>query len=351
MANTHPFSLSAAGPSNSPTVGRRAVLGTLLLAAASGCAGSETSPTTASASGNQSATKITLWGDSMTAYGSGYGEFLQATLPHTSVFVAGVGGETSSAIAARQGALPYLVKPVTGTIPASGGVQVSFAPNRDAWPLLQGNGIPNASDRSLPAVLQGVAGRLTLSHKVGDQVRHDPNDQYTFTRLSAGKAVAVKSPTALRPTFGEQHRGDTVVIWAGRNNFLAAAQIRSDIEAMVSFLNSSSRRALILGITTSSNDTPAQVSAIKALNATLSKRWGGQFLDVLNYLLKDGLAAAKISPTSADTQYIKAGVVPTSLRRDATHLTQVGRELVANLVGQKLHELGWVSTFQPQALS
>jgi hypothetical protein len=118
---------------------------------------------------------------------------------------------------------------------------------------------------------------------------------------------------------------------------------------MVRHLDTPQPRFLILGVTNGrlESDGSSSYTAIDALNTALSNEYGRRFIELRKYLVNYGLSDAAIPPTSGDLSDVAVGIIPNSLRSDAVHLTAAGRTVVANLVGKRLNELGWASTYAP----
>lgn len=284
-------------------------------------------------------------GDSMTA--QGYPAYLALASGRT-VHNAGVGGEPSQGIAARTGALPYLLLPAGGAIPASGPVTVTISEPAATWPLLQGDGIPGDVMRG---TLAGVTGVLSLTQPSGPSYSHLADDVYTFTRDVAGSAVPVTRPAPFRTLFSEAHRKDILAVWAGRNNWSTMSRVLADVRAMTRHLTAAMARFVVLGVTNGRLEPTgsAAYNGILALNAALAEEYGRRFIDVRAYLLAYGLADAGITPTTGDLADIAAGIIPNSLRTDSVHLTEAGKVVVANLVSSRLLELGFTTIHTPVA--
>lgn len=271
---------------------------------------------------------IICWGDSLTAGSGGtvgqpnYPEQV-ALLSGRTVRNGGVGGETSTTIAARQGGNPFSVLVTGGTIPASGGVTVTFGLKNGFLPapLLQGTGTPGSSFIGL---LAGVEG--TISYDSGTTA-------YTFTRTVPGSDVTCDRPTPFYLTFAEARRGDIACIWVGQNNGgNDATRAIPDAWAMIQRLNTLDKRWLVLS-KPSSND---------AVDSTYYQEFGRRFVAVRQYLVAYGLQDAGLTATSQDTIDIGNGTIPTSLRSDVTHLNYYGYAVLGTHVYKRLLEMGWV---------
>jgi hypothetical protein len=210
------------------------------------------------------------WGDSYTEGnqdhdGVSYPSAL-ATLTGRFVYNVGVGGQTSTQIAVRVGATAPTVTITGGTIPASGGVQVTFPAGYE--PVTTGG----------PAV--GVAGTISGVHGVVTL----SSGTYTFTRTVAGNSVSVATAPFQADVVSP---GAYTIIWAGRNNYAAAATVKADIAAMVAAVGSS--RYLVLGIPncdfTSEYSGQASYTGILQLNTDLAALYPGHFLDPRPYLV------------------------------------------------------------------
>lgn len=287
---------------------------------------------------------IVQWGDSLTAQ---MGSAVLAAATGRTVRNAGVGGESSTGIAARQGAAPYTLLPVGGQIPASGGVAVQIV-GSSSWPLLQGDGIP---DGAFTGSLAGVPGTITLTQPSGPSYSHLADDVYTFTRTAPGVAVAVTRPEPFYTDFSAARRDDIAIIWAGRNDYSSLDTVRGNVRAMVDYLTALHVRYLVVSVTNGRGEGvgSAAYTAIVALNAALKNDYGRRFLDVRSYLVSYGLEDAGIPPTPADVADKAANITPSSLRSDAVHFTTAGQIVVANQIARRLAELGWTPSWTPQA--
>lgn len=276
-------------------------------------------------------------GDSLTA--AGHLAAKVAALTGRTVHNMGVGGETSPGIAARQGGMPYLMAPVGGSIPAAGGVDVTFksAYGPSSWPLLQGTGVRNTADNRAVGTLAGVTGVLTLIRPAeAVQYVHHANDRYVFTRLVDGAAVPVNKPMPFYYLHGANRRGDIQVIWQGQNgpdDDTTFAMFAAEIQ----YMSALDKRYLLMtapGVT-HTGWTPMELRMLAA--------HGRRYMNVRRYLIDHALTDLGMTPTAQDEADIAAGTVPTSLRTDAVHHTQQAQEAIAEFLEfPRLKEMGWV---------
>lgn len=254
----------------------------LLLAApfAAGCAASPPTKgvTPPSSSGTN---QITGWGDSLTSGGEDGGPVtwpnVLQKLTGLTVNNEGVGQQTSTQIAVRQGGVPTSVTVAGNQIPASGPVTIAFPAGYE--PVTDQN-----SYQGYLGTILGVPGSVTEYHSV-----------YSFTRTAPGSAVTVPPGTAFVPSNGTLNNG-FVVIWAGRNDYQDESQVLSDIAAMVASLPTP-KRFLVMSVLNEENDDPnlsqneyANITGyhdIIALNAALAAAYPHNYLDIRALLVSD----------------------------------------------------------------
>jgi len=241
--------------------------------------------------------ELAAWGDSLTVGNDGvsdqgrYPAELQnlIILPVVSL---GVGGQTSTQIGVREGGIPTYVTVAGGSIPAAGGVPVTFPagyePMNSQGPS---NGVTGSID--------GVHGTVTFASGI-----------YTFTPTTPGSAVSV----AGAPQFvvDTPYSTSFAVFWEGRNNFAAESQVISDLAAQAATAPSG-QNYLVLSVI--NMNTPgewqggAQYQQIVALNNQMKNTFGSHYLDVRGLLVSsyDSTRITDISDYNHDE-------VPTSLR-------------------------------------
>lgn len=217
---------------------------------------------------------LAFWGDSLT-FGIGATNsqhaypYQAANLPPAGrwFFNGGVGGQTSTQVAVRQGGVVATVTVSGGQIPASGGVTITFPVGYE--PVTN----PGPADGILGSI-SGVSGRITLSGGV-----------YTFTRTLTGSAVNVSSAPLLVDN-GLRNNG-TVGFWTGRNNYPDPVAIKNDTAAMVASLPHT--RYLVLSLTngevTQEHVGGSIYNMIAAINADFAATYGDRYVDVRSVLV------------------------------------------------------------------
>lgn len=283
--------------------------------------------------GGQDEPAIVCYGDSLTLGTSAttsdnaYPAVL-SRITRVAVTTAGVGGDGSAGIAARQNGQPYLVTVSGGVIPSSGSVTVTIATaTGGGFAFTNGSTVIRGSIAGVPGgIARSGAGPYT----------------YTFTRDASGDAVTLTKPTRWYTELGRAHQQDIHIYWAGNNNPTQTDQIMADIASMV--LAQTTNRYLVLGLLNNDSAGPGSTiqNGVIATNTALAARYGNRYVDVRAYLLAYGLIDAALTPTPTDTANIANGIVPASLRVDTIHLNDAGYAVVAQYVADRLIELEWV---------
>ena len=291
---------------------------------------------------------IACWGDSLT-YGRNQGTMYSyptalANLTGLTVYNMGVGGETATTIAARQGALDIVISE-DFTIPADKTpVEIKFAASN--------GGVVTPRDVNAggwtPCTINGVEGKLSIQIK---DVWPRVLEWAKFTRSAEGEAVAVSAGDKLIPQ-AQSVKADVNIFFTGTNggwtveNTTAKDDSDADVYALIDLIESQiahtgSEKFVVIGLTSGTASTWDNT------NAKLAEAFGENFLDVKTYLASEqALSDAGITPTATDLEYIAKGQIPKSLYcddTDETHLSDIGYELLANQVYAKLLELEYLN--------
>ena len=262
------------------------------------------------------------WGDSLTA--GGWPELL-ALLMGLPVYNGGWGGQSYSHIAARQGGLPARLTVTSNLIPASGPVTITAALND---PLSDGG--------ARGGVLAGVTGLLSRAAGV-----------LTFTRTTAGAAVACPAKSYFMPTDATFNADRHMTLWTGRNSFkdVAPARIVASIRAMIDFATPRVKRVIVMSIPPWVGEELGAANRIKldACNAAIAAAFPGSWLDISAWLrTTEAATEAGITFTSDDLIDIANGLTPRSLRSDGGHPNALGNKAIAARVYQEIQLRGWV---------
>jgi lysophospholipase L1-like esterase len=219
---------------------------------------------------------VVAWGDSLTDGEDGLYDLGAYPADLVSLLVLpvineGVGGQTSTQIGVREGAVPTYVTVAGGVIPASGGVKVTFQTGYEPVTISGPSG-------GTSGTILGVHGTVTIDS--GDTT-------FTFTRTTQGSAVNAPGhpPLAVDKPYDKY----IPIFWEGRNNLNEPSQVLSDLAAQVASVSAGQNYA-VLSIT--NINTPDEwvggtaYRSIQELNAELSSNFGSHYLDIRKTLVE-----------------------------------------------------------------
>lgn len=299
---------------------------------------------------------IGVWGASITAGQGGINSYpgTIASLSGYNVYNMGIGGETQTTIAARQGGLDIkLTKDVT--IPASGSVNIEFAAYNKDDGEYAGIVTPRSSTGAgwNPVKIAGVEGTLAVEilsvDANGKEVWPRILKSAIFTRKAPGEAVNVPAGT-LMTVDGHSLKTDITIFtvssnggWTSENTTAKDAQY----DGLINLLDRSianckyPEKILVVGLTTQTNKHWNQV------HAALRAKYGEKFLDVRSYLASEqALIDAGITPTELDRQLVAVGQIPPSLisnyPADPVHMNSAGYKIMGTHVYEYLVKLGYI---------
>ena len=236
------------------------------------------------------------------------------------------GGEWIEHNAARMGAIPALVEPVT--IPASGSVAVTV----DNVPA-------NANMRPFTGHLSGVHG--TLSSTTTD---------FTFTRTTPGDPITLSGTTEFIPDIDPDVLNHTTILQLGKNNFVAPTVVEdvSRISStMLAYLRPLMARVLILGHHANANwGTEAYAymrDRLARVNDHMRALAGDDhFIDVHRIVTGDEIwTRTGITPTAEDLEAQSLGILAPSLRVDRAHFNGATNQALADIIRERIDYLNW----------
>lgn len=272
-----------------------------------------------------------IWclGDSLTAGAGGqltWAQQLAAEFPQRRISNWGVGGQTSTQIAARAGAYPALLSVSGNRVPGSGAVEITDR----TISLLTNQGM-----QSLRGWLGGIYGTLS---------RNNSTDAYLFTRSEAGKTVIVTPKMPFVPDV-EKRDFETMIIFLGRNNIGAVDDIKRDIARCVSLQKTAEKRYLIItppnggtrtaGQSTNEGTGSFALQSIKTIEDWAVQEYGDRALKVreFSFQFQDGSAD--------DLDDVAKETVPRSLRIDGVHWTTAFHTQVFTWIHNEIARRGW----------
>lgn len=268
---------------------------------------------------------IVAWGDSFTS-GAGassaadsYTSVARSLLYFRRIANMGVGGQSSTSIAARMNAIPTALTLQANTIPPSGSVQIT---GRTTTP------ITNQGPSSLRGTLCGVEG--VLSAATGDEGK---TYVYSFARNSNGSAADCPPMSVISFADPIEHQGDTAWLWLGRNGADPGRTVLDDVAAAVASL--ATDRYLVGSLLPDAAEGAAGLKVILAINADLKRQYGKRYVDILSPLLAGG------NGSEGDQSDVQAGIPPRSLRSDSIHPNDRGYAIVAHAFASATNALGY----------
>ena len=315
--------------------------------------------------------EIVCWGDSLTSPHSGknikgsfkrmfkwnlsYPEYLAQKLGSEYEIVnAGVGGETSLTIMARQGAYPMKlahdvvifksdeVKYETFIGNNDINAFVSSYNGREITPILQCGWDEDSPAQVNPCMINGNSFILSSESKIWREegkfkseynyfIRPNENRNSTDT-IKKGSVVITNAMENLRNKYAN-------VFFVGQNGgFDDVADLIKQLKAMIAYSNS--KRYIVISFHRT-NTSINSISRMKEMEDSLQHSFGKHFINLRAYLVKSGLEDAGLKPTQEDRDSIAKGQVPPQLMTDGCHFTSVGYKEIAALVFNKMKELGY----------
>lgn len=218
----------------------------------------------------------------------------------------GVGGESSTKIAMRQGGLPTYVMPVT--IP-SDVVAVEIQITDSMGNVVQFGNLNGLLFGVETCYIQGIKGSLSIS----DDKKHT-----YFTRAESGNSVVIDRPTLFVSEIAHDHLNDVFVFWCGTNDGMTnngTAKTMSVIDDMIGLLPHN--RYIVVGMT-----SEQYMPNIDDINNEFMLHFGNHFFNVRKYLEDYGLLDNGLSDDSNTTYNDSA--IPDALYADGTHFNQYG---------------------------
>lgn len=298
--------------------------------------------------------KIVGWGHSFINNGA----FLRRLYNLTGVptYNFGLAGQTSDAIAARQGGAPAYYAPVGGSIPASGAVTLT--------PSVPGPCRSLASPVALKCNLAGVDGTFTWD-----------GTSAVFTRETAGDTVpvSVQAPLFVYPittvnvpgsiALGTQfdlHDECINIFWIGRNNLSETDLIMQNMVSMVEYVKNIGQKIVILAEFNSATEPTgsAGFNQMTELNRRYKEKYPDFYCEINGVDILQNFINNANPASPDDMSDVAAGLTPRSLRYDNLHPSQqttgnggsltpefaldYGANVNANFVHQFLINKGWL---------
>lgn len=314
--------------------------------------------------------EIVCWGDSLTSphhgkgikgvikgmvKGAAYPEHLQEMLGcDYEIINGGVGGENTLTIMARQGAYPMKLAHDVVIFKSDEAKYKTFIGNNDVHafvstynekpvsPLLQCGWDEDSPAQINPCTINGKSFHLSSDAKFWKEEGKykfeynyyiDADNEWLATdTLKSGSIVETYAMKHLRSKYAN-------VFFVGQNGgFDDVADLIKQLKAMI--LYSKSERYIVISFH-NPNKVINTIPRMREMEDSLSQSFGKHFINLREYMVKQGLSDAGLQATQADKDSIAKGKVPPQLMTDGTHFTSTGYNEIAQLVYNKMKELGY----------
>lgn len=288
----------------------------------------------------QSLPVIQCWGDGLTAGIGGkdisYPKILSNLLNNkVKIINFGIGGETTTTIASRQGAINMMVNNIT--IPSNvtpvkinnttDGIATNFN-DRESFPLKQGDGYVNQCS------ISDIEGKLTMNQSAQDY----NSVEYFFTRNVPGEEVVITEDTPIiTNAMNEKFTNSILIIWIGTNGEYDDIQdYLNQIDNMIKYANTD--QYIII---------PKRNATSDIIDA-FTEAYGNKVIDVEKYIITNGFTDSGLTATSKDQISIDNGTVPPQFLSDYIHYNSIGYRIIGKLVYEKILELNYFNDQQKQ---
>lgn len=314
--------------------------------------------------------EIVCWGDSLTAphggpglkgkakrliKGSAYPEYLQEMLgDEYQIINAGVGGENTLTIMARQGAFPMKLAHDITLFNSEENKFKTFIGNNDitcflstyneekVTPLLQQGWYSDSPAQINPCSIEGNIFDLSSEAKFW---REEGKYQFEYnyfieSREKTPKTYTLKAGSIVR-TYAMNHLKNkhANIFFIGQNGgFHDTADLIRQLTAMIDYSRSS--RYIVISFHKPNRTIPT-ISRMKEMEDSLKHAFGTHYINLRDSLVTKGIEHSGVTPTQEDIDSIQKGQVPPQLLTDGTHFTTAGYKEIARLVFMKIKELGY----------
>jgi hypothetical protein len=279
--------------------------------------------------------KIACWGDSLTA-GDNYPKYLQELLGNDyEIINCGVGGENSTAIAARQGGLPMYIKNSVELSNTTEPLEIGSLSDVCFYSTY--------NNTSIKPLIQG--GFTTINNCIIDDIEciirytgtswNDYTGKYTLERVTEGNKHTIPAKSIVLTSSMKKYRNLYAnVFFIGQNGgFSDSNDLLIQYKKMVEF--SSSSNYVIIGL-----HKKGSVENMKNIEEVMIKEFGARFINLREYLATSALDDANLTPTEADAIAMQNGECPPQLLKDDVHFTSKASSLIGNLVFNRFQNLG-----------
>ena len=313
---------------------------------------------------------IVCWGDSLTAphrkeglksilnyflTDGSYPAQLQELLgDEYNIINAGVGGENTLTIMARQGSYPMTLAHDVIVFNDKNRKYKCFIGNNDipaflssynntiVKPLLQLGYDENSSCHINPCYINGHKFNITSESNIFKE-RNKTCYEYNYylipkesveyiDTLKKGSIIETKAMHTLRSAYCN-------IFFIGQNSgYINNRDLIQQLKSMIKY--SKSKRYIIISHHKKSK-TNNSINKMIAMEDSLSSEFGQHYINLRIYMKDSALIALSKTPSDEDKDSIRRGVVPPQLLTDGTHFRDEAYSLIAILVKNKMRQLGY----------
>jgi lysophospholipase L1-like esterase len=291
---------------------------------------------------------IIAWGDSLTAgtggEGTTYTDVLQSliktniltkkniltktNIKSIPVINMGVGGEGTQQIMGRAGSIPFIVN--SFTIDDSSKVRITIKlPNGDSANILR------QGDKGVnPVTINGTSGIITIEQDSFSSQEYT----YYFNRTEPGAPVNVEDGTIMTTAAATSTdiQNYIPIVFMGQNGGWGGnpEELITQIKSILN-MDKWNNKYLVLGLTSGTAESSAN------LELAMASEFGDRYINLREYIVKNGLEQQDLDATKADMNAINKGAIPPSLLSDTIHFNSSGYKVIGQAVYDRMIELGY----------
>lgn len=286
---------------------------------------------------NDSNRLVMCWGDSLTYSGGtklayNYGHYpnkLQELLPHYEVINAGEGGDTCETLLSRQQG--FVVD--ADFVLYADRTQKSVITFKYAKPLQQFQVI----DMVNPCYIDGI--QCTITHSADGNYYIQRKTNGTLNRnIPKGTFVTTNG-------LKNYNHPKVLIAFIGTNNGFTSAEEWRDIiiDTYEKIRITSGCERMVVVSTHKGVWDGNDINNLKVVEEGLLQKYGARYINWRLYVSTNAIYDAGLTPTQEDLDAMAEGWCPPQLLKDSVHLTEVGYELLATYIYNRLVELGDVT--------
>lgn len=277
---------------------------------------------------------IVCWGDDMTAGQGGTGttypkvveKLLKSSNLNIPVLNMGIADESSLEVLGRCGAIPFVISEDM-VLSGSGvlcPVKLSNSKNQPVNPLIHTKN-PGVN----PVKINGV--EFTLFGNIISSTDFSLNEYYLSARKPT-KDFSVTKGTVIE-TEGSNYKDYINIICIGQHGgYNTTTELVQQLNIFVNSLGKNKDKYLIL----------SHIGSDPKTEEILQTNFKEHYVNVRDFLVKNGLSNLGMEPTDADKKDIAENKVPSALRHDENNLNDNGYKVLGDLVYNKLIELQYL---------